>query len=126
MLDAGFIILTLAAFLTLFHSLGGDFIPGKLDALVGVAVFFLFYIIYFLIFTVLHGTTPGMQLCGLSTVRLDGALPDTRQLLWRAFGYLLSGATLTFGYVWAVWDEDHFTWHDRISHTYVTSASPLG
>lgn len=125
MLDAGFIIMTVAAFLSLFHGLGGDIEIGKLDALVGAAVVFLFYSMYFALFTILNNATPGMQLCGLNTVRLDGAHPDTRQLAWRSFGYLLSGATLAFGYFWSVWDEDHFTWHDRISHTYISAATPL-
>ena len=71
------------------------------------------------------GATPGMQLRGLTVVRLDGSLPDTRQLLWRNFGYLLSGATLMLGFVWAIWDEDHFTWQDRMSQTYITAAAPL-
>jgi hypothetical protein len=29
------------------------------------------------------------------------------------------------GFLWSFWDEDHFTWHDRISQTYVTAASPV-
>ena len=41
------------------------------------------------------------------------------------FGYLLAGATLMLGFLWALWDEDHFTWQDRISQTYVTGAMPL-
>ncbi|HWF37092.1 MAG TPA: RDD family protein [Candidatus Acidoferrales bacterium] len=124
-IDAGFITLTVASFLTLFHGLGGDIVVGKLDALVGLTVVFLFYSMYFVLFTILNSATPGMQLCGLNTVRLDGALPDTRQLVWRSFGYLLSGVTLAFGYLWSVWDEDHFTWHDRISHTYISAVPPL-
>jgi hypothetical protein len=66
-----------------------------------------------------------MQLRGLTIVRLDGSLPDTKQLLWRSFGYLLSGTTLMLGFLWALWDEDRFTWQDRISHTYITAANPL-
>jgi hypothetical protein len=38
---------------------------------------------------------------------------------------LLSGATLMLGFVWALWDEDHFTWQDRISQTYITAATPV-
>jgi hypothetical protein len=30
------------------------------------------------------------------------------------------------GFVWAIWDEDHFTWQDRMSQTYITAAAPLG
>ena len=124
-LDALFLALTCAGFLGLFHSLGGRLTFAKTDALVYLTVAYLFYSLYFFLFTVLAGATPGMQLVGLTVVRLDGSLPDSRQLLWRTFGYLLSGATLLLGFVWAFWDEDRFTWQDRMSQTYVTAAAPL-
>ncbi len=38
---------------------------------------------------------------------------------------VLSSATLMLGFVWAMWDENHFTWQDRMSQTYVTAAPPL-
>jgi uncharacterized RDD family membrane protein YckC len=124
-LDVLFLGVTCAGFLGLFRSLGGQITLDKMDALVYVAVAFLFYSLYLSLFTTLAGATPGMQLRGLSMVRLDGTPPDTRQLLWRSFGYVLSGATLMLGYIWALWDEEHFTWHDRISQTYVTAAAPV-
>ena len=124
-LDALFLGLTIAGFLGLFRSLGGQITFDKMDAIVYLVVSYLFYAQYFFIFTVFAGATPGMQLCCLTIVRLDGSLPDTQQLLWRSFGYLLSGATLMLGYVWAMWDEDNFTWQDRISQTYVTAATPM-
>jgi len=110
----------------LFHSLGGEITLAKVDAIVYVAVAYLFYAQYFFLFTTFAGATPGMQLSGLTIVRLDGSPPDTRQLLWRSFGYLLSGASVFLGFLWAVWDEDHFTWQDRISQTYITGAAPFG
>jgi len=124
-LDALFIGITCAGFLGLFHSLGGQIAFDKMDAIVCGTILYLFYGQYFLLFTTLAGATPGMQICGLSCVRLDGGLPETRQLLWRGFGYLLSGATMLLGFLWAIWDEDHFTWQDRISQTYVTAAAPF-
>jgi uncharacterized RDD family membrane protein YckC len=124
-LDALFLGITCAGFVSLFRSLGGQMTLEKTDAIVCLAVAYLFYALYFFLFTVMAGATPGMQLRGLTVVRLDGSLPDTRQLLWRNFGYLLSGATLLLGFVWAAWDEDHFTWQDRMSQTYITAAAPL-
>jgi uncharacterized RDD family membrane protein YckC len=124
-LDILFVGLTCAGFLGLFRSLGGQVELDKTDAIVTGVVLYLFYALYFFLFTTLAGTTPGMQLCALSCVRLDGSLPDTRQLVCRGFGYLLSGATVFLGFLWALWDEDHFTWQDRISQTYVTAAKPL-
>ena len=124
-LDLLFLALTYAGFLGLFRSLGGQLILEKVDAIVYVATFYLFYAQYFFLFTTFAGATPGMQLCGLTIVRLDGSLPDTRQLLWRSFGYLLSGATMMLGFLWSLWDEDRFTWQDRISQTYITAATPV-
>lgn len=124
-LDAIFLGLTYAGFLALFRSLGGRVLLDKVDAAVYATTFFLLYIQYFALFTTFAGATPGMQLRGLYVVRLDGHLPDTGQLLWRSFGYFLSGGTLLLGFLWSLWDEDHFTWQDRISQTYVTSAMPL-
>ncbi|HWG58027.1 MAG TPA: RDD family protein [Candidatus Acidoferrales bacterium] len=125
LLDGLFLALTCLGFTGLFHSLGGQFALGKTDTLVYLSVAYLFYSQYFALFTTFAGATPGMQLCCLTIVRLDGSLPDTRQLLWRSFGYLLSGATVMLGFVWALWDEDRFTWQDRISQTYVTAAAPV-
>lgn len=128
-IDMCFLALTCAGFVGLFlfasRSAGGELTLGRSDAIVYVAIAYLFYALYFSLFVILAGSTPGMQLRGLSIVRLDGGLPDTRQLLWRVFGYLLSGATLAIGFFWALWDEDRFTWHDRISQTYITAAMPL-
>jgi uncharacterized RDD family membrane protein YckC len=125
LLDALFLGLTCIGFLGLFRSLGGQLLAEKADAIVYLAVFFLFYALYFFLFTTFAEATPGMQLFCLTTVRLDGTVPDTRQLLWRSFGYVLAGATLMLGFVWALWDEDHFTWQDRISQTYITAAAPV-
>jgi uncharacterized RDD family membrane protein YckC len=125
LLDALFLGVTCAGFMALFRSLGGQIALDKMDVAVYLAVAYLFYSVYFSLFTTLAGATPGMQLRGLTIVRLDGSLPDTKQLTWRSFGYALSGATLMLGYVWALWDEDHFTWQDRISQTYVTAAMPV-
>jgi len=124
-LDALFLGLTYLGFLGLFRSLGGQLMLEKVDAVVYLAVFYLFYAQYFFLFTTFAGATPGMQLRCLTIVRLDGSLPDTRQLLWRSFGYLLAGATLMLGFLWSLWDEDHFTWQDRISQTYITAATPV-
>ncbi len=125
LLDAIFLGLTYAGFLGLFRSLGGQLVIEKADTAVYLTAFFLFYGLYFSLFTTCAEATPGMQLLCLTAVRLDGTVPDTRQLLWRSFGYLLAGATFMLGFVWALWDEDHFTWQDRISQTYITGAMPL-
>ena len=123
--DAIFLLFSYGGFLTLFGSLGGQFSFSKLSALVYVSTFALFYLQYFALFTVFGGTTPGMMLCRLHVVSVTGDRPSPRRLLLRSLGYVLSGGTFLLGFVWACWDEDHLTWHDRISRTYLTSTDAL-
>lgn len=123
-LDAAAISAVFLLFFAMFRSLGGQLEFGKTDVAVYALVFFLIYALYFSLFTLFSGATPGMSARGLSVVALDGNFPESSQLLWRAVGYLLSGGTLLLGFLWALWDEGHLSWHDRISRTYVTSAPP--
>jgi uncharacterized RDD family membrane protein YckC len=124
--DAAFLVLAYAGFLALFKALGGHFSFGKPDALVYAATLLLFCAQYLALFTVFGGATPGMLLRGLRVVSFDGSAPTRRQLVWRSFGYLVSGGTAFIGFLWAVWDEDNLTWHDRISQTYLTAAPRVG
>ncbi|HEX2713751.1 MAG TPA: RDD family protein [Candidatus Acidoferrales bacterium] len=124
--DAGFLLLAYGGFLAMFSSLGGHLTLGKFEAAVYAATLALFYAQYFALFTVLGGSTPGMLLRGLRVVGFDGAAPSPRQMLWRSFGYLVSAGTALLGFLWALWDEDHLTWQDRISQTYLTRAKKPG
>ncbi len=123
LLDAAFLLLAYAAFLMLFRSLGGHFSFSKSDAAVYAATLVLFYAQYFALFTIFGGSTPGMLLRGLRVVSFDGNSPTQQQLLWRSFGYVVSGGTAFLGFLWALWDEDHLTWQDRISQTYLTAVA---
>jgi len=120
-LDVAFLLGAYAAFLTLFCGLGGHFAFTRLDALVQLATLGLLYAQYVALFTYFAGATPGMTLRGLRVVSLDGLEPSPRQLLWRSFGYLVSAGTMMLGFVWALWDEDQLSWHDRISQTCITT-----
>ncbi|HKN75320.1 MAG TPA: RDD family protein [Candidatus Acidoferrum sp.] len=122
LIDAGCLLFAYGAFLTLFGSLGGQFTFSKLSAAVCVATFVIVYLQYFALFTVFGGTTPGMMLRGLQVVSFSGESPTPRQMLWRSVGYMLSAGTFFMGFLWAMWDEDALTWHDRLSHTYLCPA----
>ncbi len=121
LLDMLFLVLSYAGFLALFRWLGGEIVLGKLDLLVYAAAFFLFYAQYFVLFTAFNGSTPGMQLLRLSVVSFEGYAPRPEQLLWRSFGYVIAGGAAWLGFLWALWDEDHLTWQDRVSQTYITA-----
>jgi uncharacterized RDD family membrane protein YckC len=108
-------------FLTLFSTLGGQFTLSKLSAAVYAATFAIVYLQYFCLFTVFGGTTPGMMFRGLQVASFSGGQPTPRQMLLRAAGYALSVGTFFMGFLWAWWDEDTLTWHDRLSRTYLSS-----
>ena len=101
-------------------ALGGRLGFNKLDAVVTGATLVLFYAQYFALFTVFGGSTPGMMLRGMRVVSFDGRVPTSRQMVWRSFGYLISAGACFLGFLWALWDEDHLCWQDRISQTYLT------
>ncbi len=120
LLDAALLLFSYGGMLALFAALGGRIGFDKIDAMVTGATLVLFYAQYFALFTIFGGSTPGMMMRGLRVVSFDGSLPTSRQMAWRSFGYLISAGTCFLGFLWALWDEDHLCWQDRISQTYLT------
>jgi uncharacterized RDD family membrane protein YckC len=120
LLDAALLLFSYGGMLALFTALGGRLGFNKLDAVVTGATLVLFYAQYFALFTVFGGSTPGMMLRGIRVVSFDGEVPTSRQMVWRSFGYLISAGACFLGFLWALWDEDHLCWQDRISQTYLT------
>jgi len=125
LVDAACLAFAYGGFLALFGSLGGHFTLSKLSAAVCFFTFAFVYIQYFGLFTVFGGTTPGMMVRGLQVASFSGEIPTSGQYLLRALGYMLSAGTLSLGFLWAIWDEDALTWHDRLSRTYLTSSEIL-
>jgi uncharacterized RDD family membrane protein YckC len=112
-------------FLGLFGSLGGHFTLNKLNAALCLTTFAIVYLQYFALFTIFGGTTPGMMLRGLQVVSFSGEPPAARQMLLRSVGYMLSAGTFFLGFLWAMWDSDELTWHDRLSRTYLSMEQAL-
>ena len=125
LIDTGCLLFAYGAFVTLFGSLGGQFTISKLSAVMCITTFVIVYLQYFALFTVFGGTTPGMMLRGLQVASFSGEPPTPRQMLWRSAGYMLSAGTFFMGFLWALWDEDALTWHDRLSRTYLCPAPTL-
>jgi len=122
LIDLGCLLFAYGGFLMLFGSLGGQFTLSKLNAAVYAATFAIVYLQYFALFTIFGGTTPGMMVRGLQVVSFSGEPPTPRQMLLRSTGYMLSAGTCFLGFLWAMWDEDELTWHDRLSRTHLSVA----
>ena len=120
--DAALIVLASALFFSLFAFLGGNLTLGRRDLLVYLLANFVLAAAYFTLFTLFGGRTPGMQAHGLYAATFESKrLPDDRAL-WRAFGYLVSIASLGLGFFWAALDDRGLTWHDMISQTLITDS----
>jgi len=125
LIDLFCLLFAYGGFLGLFGSLGGHFTLSKLSAAVCVTTFAIVYLQYFSLFTIFGGTTPGMMMRGLQVVSFSGEPPTPRQMLLRSVGYLLSAGTFFLGFLWAIWDCDELTWHDRLSRTYLSVEQTL-
>jgi uncharacterized RDD family membrane protein YckC len=125
-IDVVCLLFAYGGFLALFSSLGGQFTLSKLSTEIYAATLAIVYLQYFALFTVFGGTTPGMMFRGLQVSSFSGESPTPRQMLLRSLGYVISASTVFIGFVWAWWDEDALTWHDRISQTYLTSPETRG
>ena len=125
MIDLFCLLFAYGGFLGLFGSLGGHFTVSKLSAEVCASTLAAVYLQYFVLFTIFGGTTPGMMMRGLQVMSFTGEAPTARQMVLRSAGYLVSAGTFFLGFLWAMWDSDELTWHDRLSRTYLSAEQTL-
>ena len=94
---------------------GKSAIAGAFVALVAV------FLAYQWLFFRFGESTPGMSYARIALCTLDDNNPTRRAMQRRIGALLLSALPLGLGLVWAIFDEDHLGWHDRISGTYQRS-----
>ncbi len=68
-----------------------------------------------------QGRSPGKKLLGLRVISLETGRPAGfwRMLLRDVIGKWVSAIVLYLGFFWAIWDEQHQGWHDKIAKTVV-------
>jgi uncharacterized RDD family membrane protein YckC len=74
--------------------------------------------LYQWLFFALGEGTPGMKYASLSLCTFEDQNPIRAQLRSRLVALLLSVLPLGLGVAWAIFDEEHLSWHDRLSGTY--------
>jgi uncharacterized RDD family membrane protein YckC len=95
-------------------------LPGLKELEVGSAIgVVVASALYMTLFYVLADGTPGMRYAGLSLCTFDGQSPTRAQRCARLVALLLSLLPAGLGVLWAIFDEDHLGWHDRLSGTYL-------
>jgi uncharacterized RDD family membrane protein YckC len=75
--------------------------------------------LYLAIFYALAKATPGMMYAGISVATLNDRRPTRGQMQLRLGALLLSLLPVGLGVAWALFDEEHLSWHDRLSGTYL-------
>lgn len=76
---------------------------------------------YFTIFHASGGQTPGKLAMGIAVVSLNGQQLSGGTTFLRSIGYILSAIPLAGGFLWAMVDKDHRTWHDKLALTRVVA-----
>lgn len=66
-----------------------------------------------------RGTTIGLKLAGARIIRENGDVSGLYHTYIRSLAAVLSAVPLGLGYLWAIWDPEKQTWHDKIMHTFV-------
>jgi uncharacterized RDD family membrane protein YckC len=119
MVDASFILATFLSVALSFATHARQ-LPGprtvelcSVLALLGIAA------AYQALFLTLVRVTPGMWYAGIALSTLDGCHTSRAQRCGRLTGLLLSVLPLGLGLAWALFDDAHLTWHDRLSKTYL-------
>jgi uncharacterized RDD family membrane protein YckC len=68
------------------------------------------------------GQTPGKGMMGIRVVSTDGSGVSVIQAVVRYIGYYISTLLLFLGWIWAIFDRDTQTLHDKLAGTYVVRA----
>lgn len=96
----------------IFGSSPGEAGAGNLIQLILSAAYFIYFIGS-------SGLTLGGRLLGCKVVDANGQVPSYGTAAIRWAMSIVSGAVILIGYLWAFWDKNKQTWHDKVASTYV-------
>jgi uncharacterized RDD family membrane protein YckC len=77
--------------------------------------------LYLVLFYGFAESTPGMRYAHIALSTFDGRRPRRAEKFRRLAALLLSVLPVGVGVLWSIFDEDHLSWHDRLSRTYLRS-----
>ena len=118
-MDNAIVLGAFLLFLGIFRLGAGAFPLDRVAALVYLAVCVLSSAFYRLLVVVRTDRSPGLRLLGLRVLHFDGRPPTKRQRLLRVAAGSLSLLPAGIGFFWALMDEEHLTFHDHISETFI-------
>jgi uncharacterized RDD family membrane protein YckC len=94
-------------------------ILGSINPNLGSGLGTLIAVIYQVYFLTSTGQTPGMKLMSIKIVNASGELLTMGSALVRVVVAIFSGMIFLIGYLWAFWDANKQTWHDKAAGSFV-------
>jgi uncharacterized RDD family membrane protein YckC len=95
-------------------------LPGMRAAELGAAAaMLLLSALYLGLFIGVGQRTPGMCYARIALSTFEGEVPSRRMRLQRLAALVASVLPVGVGVLWSMFDEDHLSWHDRLSGTYL-------
>jgi uncharacterized RDD family membrane protein YckC len=98
-----------------------SFVPTSWAAFVLILLIHLGYNVGF---NTVSGQTLGKRLLGIRVIPIDGSRLTWRKAFLRWIGYGGSSLALNLGFLWAAWDSESQTWHDKLAGTCVVAIAP--
>ena len=123
-LDVAWVLAAVALFLTPLPVLSGEVVLDRAVIAAGLAVGCSVALLYGIVFLYLAGATPAMQRLGLRLVNFDGQPASRPERFWRFLSSIVSAGSFLLGFLWAAMDDEKFSWHDRMSRTFLTTFAP--
>jgi len=123
-----FIIMVVGFLIGLLFSLLGTVLGSdEFQALYGCSLCLssLISAAYYVVCWASLGAGPGGRLLGLKIMQRDGSPIGFRKALIRFLGSIVSSLVIGLGYLWAAFDPEKQTWHDKIASTYVVAEKEI-
>lgn len=89
---------------------------AEVSVAIGLALICAFYHVLFYGFA---DSTPGMRYAGILPCTFDGRSLSRLHRFGRLIAMLVSVAPMGLGVLWALFDDERLSWHDRLSGTYL-------
>lgn len=91
----------------------------RVAELLAAAALLIVAALYKVLFSTLATATPGMRYAGITLSTFTGQRATREQRCRRLSALLLSLLPVGLGVMWCVFDDEHLSWHDRLSRTYL-------
>jgi uncharacterized RDD family membrane protein YckC len=91
----------------------------KAAELGAIGAFIVAAALYHAMFLMFARATPGMRYARIALCTFEDQNPTPEQVKGRLVAMMLSLLPVGLGVAWSIFDEDHLSWHDRLSRTYL-------